>query len=476
MLVRIRIASDPLRELCESLRRASAVCPSWARAMSALNGHCQGSLEPLPLPAGLRLRTASFLGTVLGLGVALSLVWGSGLPVVAGENPQVRLLFPVLTGQELGRLLALVPQATLLQINGQNYVLIGRFDDARVAHRLGRSLQARYGLPFDLAYDAGHPQLNLAWLRDEPADLAEARAAQVQAADRRGMPASPSPAAAAADPLPNGSPPTLAKREFLRLVEVSSVKGPGQPETIAGGASVWGVLAYPPTSGAGAAALRDFGGGAITLPAATGAAGEPLSHPQAKLGAKAAAGSVAGAAGVAASASAGELVSAPLQTRDATGDPSSPPADRATDPGKRGAAPVAVQLPPPALAARRAGGLQRQDLWDGGPRRQRGTGASVAMARAGQSEAPRLTRLAPVANPDLDYLFVRVADAQQLAELQRLVPVTEVTQQRSHLLARVGVFTRSLRGQLLLEQRLTELRQHRLQLLVARGGAPQAVS
>lgn len=118
----------------------------------------------------------------------------------------------------------------------------------------------------------------------------------------------------------------------------------------------------------------------------------------------------------------------------------------------------------------------RQALWESAPKRQRRSAVSASLARAEQLEAPALTRLSPAANPELDYLFVRVADAQQLEELKRLAPVTELTLQQGRTLARVGVFTRSIRGQLLLEQRLEQLRQHRLDLLVLRGGASQLVT
>jgi hypothetical protein len=50
----------------------------------------------------------------------------------------------------------------IVQIGSENFVLIGSFSDARVAHRLDRSIQKRLAIPFDLAYDPGHSQLNIA--------------------------------------------------------------------------------------------------------------------------------------------------------------------------------------------------------------------------------------------------------------------------------------------------------------------------
>jgi hypothetical protein len=58
--------------------------------------------------------------------------------------------------------------------------------------------------------------------------------------------------------------------------------------------------------------------------------------------------------------------------------------------------------------------------------------------------------------------------------LQQIIPVAELNLHQGRLLARVGVFTRSIRGQLMLEQRLNQLRRYSLQLLVARGELPGA--
>lgn len=415
----------------------------------------------------LRSRQQWLLTSIMGLCVTLA----SGYSAEAVEQPQVRLLFPVMTGLELEQLVDLVPQATLLEINEQNYVLVGRFGDARVAHRLGRSLQKRVGIPFDLAYDPGHPQLNLSWLRDEPADLALSGSHRTSSS----VPSSGEQS--------KGSPDV----RLLRMVEVSTVRGPGQAEAIAGGASVWGVLSYPPSRvAAGAAALKDPSGGPITR--STAKPVTPIDSQQplpvtAKLEGSVSPGSAVAAAAAVRLATGASAAQEPRpqqqstatlsQLSEATGDR---PIRQVTANlfSPKASAPVAASAPIASMQP--AGGGMRQALWESAPKRQRRSAVSASLARAEQLEAPALTRLSPAANPELDYLFVRVADAQQLEELKRLAPVTELTLQQGRTLARVGVFTRSIRGQLLLEQRLEQLRQHRLDLLVLRGGASQLVT
>lgn len=411
------------------------------------------SLQACTLRPGQRW----LLTSIMGLCVTLA----SGYSVEAVEQPQVRLLFPVMTGLELEQLVDLVPQATLLEIDEQNYVLVGRFGDARVAHRLGRSLQKRVGIPFDLAYDPGHPQLNLAWLRDEPVELARSGSSRTS---------SPIPS-----PGEQRSGPTDV--QLLRIVEASTVRGPGQAEAIAGGASVWGVLSYPPARATGAAALKDPSGGPITRAAAQPETPTDSQQPlpvTAKLEASVPPESVVAAdAGV--HLATGTSALQKPQPRQQSTAPLSQVSDAMGDrPIRQVTANVfSPMASAPTPSMRPAGGGMRQALWESAPKRQRRSAISVALARAEQPEAPALTRLSPAANPELDYLFVRVADTQQLEELKRLAPVTELTLHQGRTLARVGVFTRSLRGQLLLEQRLEQLRQHRLALLVVRGGASQ---
>ena len=95
----------------------------------------------------------------------------------AAPEASVRLLFPIIRGNELERLLPLAPDAQLVTVEGHPFIQLASFADARIAHRLGRSIQRRVAIPFDLAYDPGHPQLELAmqgvlWQEDDLLALA----------------------------------------------------------------------------------------------------------------------------------------------------------------------------------------------------------------------------------------------------------------------------------------------------------------
>lgn len=110
-----------------------------------------------------------------GTASALAILAIGGLmcsPLHASErlqqhSQQVRLLVPVETGYELERLLPTVPLAQLVRVEGRDYVQLASFADARVAYRLGRTVQKRTRLPFELAYDAAHPQSDGRWLAQE---------------------------------------------------------------------------------------------------------------------------------------------------------------------------------------------------------------------------------------------------------------------------------------------------------------------
>jgi hypothetical protein len=61
------------------------------------------------------------------------------------------------------QVMALVHEGRLTAIDGEAFVVVGDFADARQGHALGRALQRRLRLPFELVYDALHPQADLAW-------------------------------------------------------------------------------------------------------------------------------------------------------------------------------------------------------------------------------------------------------------------------------------------------------------------------
>ena len=84
----------------------------------------------------------------------------------AQQKLKVQLLFPLETGSELEALSSVTNQPKIINIQGRNFVIVAEFIDAKVAYRLGKSLQKRLGLPFEISYDSGHPQSNFAWLKE----------------------------------------------------------------------------------------------------------------------------------------------------------------------------------------------------------------------------------------------------------------------------------------------------------------------
>lgn len=256
--------------------------------------------------------------SVVFAGLALMLASMPGARALQEHGAQVRLLFPVLEGKELDLLLPLAPQATLVQVGDSSFVQVASFADARVAHRLGQSIQRRLRLPFDLAYDPGHPQMNLALagglLQERPQPVA-------QSAPRRPAPTTPSSA-------------RLSQQPAQPQPVVASVAQPQARRELEGGSHPW---------------LKP-------MPVAAVALGVPLS------------------------------------------------------------------------------------------------------------------RLVAPSGSQLTYLYVKIQQPEQVAQIQRIVPVTEVTIRGDTLLARVGVFNRSRAGQQLLDERIARLRRQRVEPLVARGG------
>lgn len=85
-------------------------------------------------------------------------------PSEAPAAPRVQLMFAVANAEAYERVMALVADARLTAMDGEAFVVVGAFADARTGHDLGRALQRRLGLPFELVYDPQHPQADLAWL------------------------------------------------------------------------------------------------------------------------------------------------------------------------------------------------------------------------------------------------------------------------------------------------------------------------
>jgi len=233
----------------------------------------------------------------------------------------VRLLFPIIRGNELERLLPLAPDAQLVTVGGNPFIQLASFADARIAHRLGRSIQRRVAIPFDLAYDPGHPQLELAM---------------------RGV---------------------LWQEENL----LALTRSPALP-------------------------LQPVGGGSLGLPALRPSP-EPLARKE------------------------------------------PPPAQTpwlANGPGSR------QPLPP-------------THPWLG----------SVEIA-ALELGVP-ISRAQPAVNHQIDYLYVRLRQPAEVKRLQQLLPIQELLPDEDSYLARVGVFTRSKRGSILMAQKIEELRQASIQ-------------
>ena len=100
---------------------------------------------------------------------------------VAAQVPRVRLMLAVPDAEAYERAMALVADGRLTALDGEGFLVVGDFADAREGYRLGRALQRRLGLPFELVYDPHHPQADLAWLqRPTIASQPQPRAAQLR--------------------------------------------------------------------------------------------------------------------------------------------------------------------------------------------------------------------------------------------------------------------------------------------------------
>jgi len=82
------------------------------------------------------------------------------------ERLKVQLLFPLELGTELDAVATIANQPKIVSIKGRSFVLVGEFYDAKIAYRVGVSMQKRLGLPFEIAYDPGHPQSDFLWFKD----------------------------------------------------------------------------------------------------------------------------------------------------------------------------------------------------------------------------------------------------------------------------------------------------------------------
>ena len=90
----------------------------------------------------------------------------NGLNAYAIERLKVQLLFPLELGTELDAVASIANQPKIVSIKGRSFVLVGEFYDAKIAYRVGVSIQKRLGLPFEIAYDPGHPQSDFSWFKE----------------------------------------------------------------------------------------------------------------------------------------------------------------------------------------------------------------------------------------------------------------------------------------------------------------------
>lgn len=84
------------------------------------------------------------------------------------QQPLVELHVAVADAETYERVMALLANARLTAHQGEAFLVVGAFADARQAYAFGRSLQRRLQLPFELVYEPGHPQADLAWSRSQP--------------------------------------------------------------------------------------------------------------------------------------------------------------------------------------------------------------------------------------------------------------------------------------------------------------------
>ena len=100
-------------------------------------------------------------------------------PVGSSQKPGVRpaiktvqLLIPVKTGLEFAQLQELEPTVKILEQDGKVYVLVAETVQALPVYKRGKALQEKFGYGFELAYSEGHPDLNLAWMGALSPDVA----------------------------------------------------------------------------------------------------------------------------------------------------------------------------------------------------------------------------------------------------------------------------------------------------------------
>ena len=101
------------------------------------------------------------------------------IPVIPQDLSQdgpktVQLLVPIKTGLEFKNIQAIIPQVKILETLAKVYVFVTESPRALPAYELGRQLQTKLGVTFELAYSKGHPDQDLAWMGPNNGDVATA--------------------------------------------------------------------------------------------------------------------------------------------------------------------------------------------------------------------------------------------------------------------------------------------------------------
>jgi hypothetical protein len=91
-----------------------------------------------------------------------------------GRSNTVQLRVPIKTGLEFKKIQAILPQVKILETISKVYVFVSEFPRALAAYELGRKLQDKLGVTFELAYSDRHPDLDLAWMGSINGDVASA--------------------------------------------------------------------------------------------------------------------------------------------------------------------------------------------------------------------------------------------------------------------------------------------------------------
>lgn len=376
-------------------------------------------------------------------------------PAALASRKQVRLLIPILTGHELDQVRKLAPAASITTINGETFLEVGSFTDARVAHRLGRSIQKRLSIPFDLAYDPDHPQIALA-LDQKQVDLQTAQVRrQVQ------------PALVASAPQNNSQPKPDRSDPFWEPLAVNLQVAALHPTVVVAAAPLEQPLKQTAAIAEAAsvkplkAPLTPSDIAVIAEPALTFSQLEQL--PTLALQAE-------------------QFTDQSAKSSEALANVAAPVVAKAVKPVKPPMAHTPVVRRDPIRGARRREEISPVNhdhlavtaffkplvSTPTAPQLQQHPWLRPVPIAAVKVEVP-ISRSGVAANPQLNYIYVKIQQPSDVARLNSITPVMELNVVGDTLMARVGVFTKSRIGLRMLEARIRELKQQKVDMIVANG-------